>query len=157
MHDNNEDGVWAIVADAGGKKYIGRLIYDIPPKDSADIIGAMTDGIPVKMVSAWSFVEMDLVIPGPQGPQGIQHMTHARPANNCQGASDFHIVPTLIHFFWDMKEADQQRNKDLVGQAEENSMRNRADKANIALAGPGAPLPSPPGGFRGPGRPPGLS
>jgi hypothetical protein len=157
MHDDTEDGFWAIVADAGGKKYIGTIVAegDVPLADPLDIAGAVTDGVPIRIREAWSVIEMDLVIPGPQGPQGIQHMTHARPANNCQGPCSFLLVPTMVHLFTDMTEEDRRRNKALVDQANENCMRNRAGKANITLAGPGA---LPPGrGFHGPGSPPGLS
>jgi hypothetical protein len=155
MHDDTEDGVWAIVADAGGKKYIGKIVGDVLLKDASDLLANITDGIPVMLKDAWAIIEMDLVIPGPNGPQGIQHMTHARPANNCQGASSFVLVPTMVHLLSDMAEGDRTRNKGLVEQAEQNSQQNRAKSANLTLAPAGA-IP-PPGGFRGPGRPPGLS
>lgn len=155
MHDDTEDGVWAIVADAGGKKYIGQIKHELLVENEGDIMGAITDGIPIKLVNAWAMIEMDLVIPGPQGPQGIQHVCHCRPANNSQEACSFFLVPTMVHLFSDMTEADQRRNKELVDQVDRNARENRAKRSNITLAGPGA-LP-PPGGFRGPGRPPGLS
>lgn len=145
MCEDSEGSVWAIVADTGGKKYIGEIVISL--KDAGDIVLAVTDGIPIKMKNAWAFIEMDLPLSGPQGPVGIQRVCHCRPANNCEGPCSFWVVPTMIHLFSDMSGADIRRNKGLVEQVIQNSMKNRAERANIALVPAGA-LPR---GFRGPG------
>ncbi len=154
MHDD-EDGVWAVVADAGGKKYIGRITGN-PRFEGDDHIKRLVDNIadrtPISMVDAWSYIEMDLPTNGPQG-LAVQHITHCRPANNCVGASSFLIVPTLVHLFSEMRGVDRKRNKDLVEnvtrQVEESIKEARAQNAGLTLAKPGD-MP------HGPGRPPGL-
>lgn len=138
-----ERGVWAVVTDAAGKKYVGRMVGSEFTED--DVLKCMVDRCPVKMEQVFALIEMDLPMQTPQGG-AIQHISHLRPMDNCEGPSAFHIMPSAVHFFTDMSESDRRRHKGLVEQIAHVAVATRAERAGIQLVGPGG-MP------RGPSRP----
>jgi len=151
MQDSDvEAGVWAVVTDAGGKKYIGQI--DTSAHKEMEVWEVLGSEWPIHLTNAWAYIEMDLPIGGPNGQMGIQHITHCRPTNNCQGASSFYIMATAVHLLDDMEAADRKRNKELVEQVAQTAMKARAGRSGIQLAPAGAIPPGPPRGFHGPGR-----
>ena len=118
---------WAVVA-AGGSKYLCKIaVEDLwDPPDW-----------PIQITDAWAYLEMDLPVQGPQG-MAIQHLTHCRPVNQCSGPSTLWVTPFAVHFFSDMTEEEQKRNKGLVDNIVQATKRARAEQAGIQLAGPGA-------------------
>jgi len=138
---DTERGVWAVVTDSGGKKYIG-----CSESTADDILRSMLEREPIKLTSAFALIEMDLPMQTPQGGV-IQHIAHLRPADNCDGPATIHIVPMVIHLFTDMTDSDRRRHKALVEQIAQAAIVGRAEKAGIQLVGPGG-MP------RGPSHPP---
>lgn len=138
-----ERGVWAVVTDAAGKKYIGRMVGKEFTAD--DVMKCMVEHCPVKIEQAFALIEMDLPMQTPQGG-AIQHIAHLRPVDNCEGPASLHIMPSAVHFFTEMSDSDCRRHKALVEHIAQAAVVARADRAGIQLVGPGG-MP------RGPSRP----
>jgi hypothetical protein len=135
-----ENQVW-IVAAQGNKAYIGQ-IYKNPTQSIAELKNRVIDGMklePIALVNAYELIVDSHFIPTQQG-MGKVDVCFLRPVDNCLHGVRIYLLADRVHFFADMSEDSQRRNKKMVDDLQQQLQAARLKESGLVLATGGTDL-----------------
>lgn len=146
--DTSDKEIWVMVS-GGGKTYIGCLgnldvavaFLNGTKKDL--ILQQISNRVPLALINVYEVIIDSPLVPAPQGLMKMD-VRFMRPVDNCLHGARLYLVVDRIHFFEDMAEDDQQRNKKLVKDLQDQLTAARAQESGLILAGsmPNVPRPA---------------